>query len=182
MKNFLKKTYWKIKFWVKLLVLSPGVVVHELAHAFFCVLTGVKIFKLKLFQFSEVAGYVEHEQAKSLISAFLISFGPLFLNTAIAFFLFEQITFLKNLPSISWKNLLFFYLAISIALSAIPSDQDGKSFGNYIKKRVKKNFLFFPIFIFYPFVWILNVLNYLKKFKFDYFFAVMIFYFAIFLW
>jgi hypothetical protein len=84
-----------MKFFLKLLLLSPGVMVHETAHAFFCILTGVKIFKLKLFQFSEVTGYVEHGAPKSLFSAFLISFGPIFLNTAIAFFLFRQINFLQ---------------------------------------------------------------------------------------
>jgi hypothetical protein len=131
--------------------------VHELAHAFFCVLGGVKIFKIKLFQFSEVSGYVEHGNPKNLISAFLISFGPLFLNTAVAFFLFREINFSETFPFfqnflVDWKNLLFFYLATSISLSAIPSDQDGKSFGEYIKNKIKKNFLFFPIIIFFPFV------------------------------
>jgi hypothetical protein len=41
--------------------------------------------------------------------------------------------------------------------------------------------LFFPIIIFFPFVWILNFLNYLKKYKIDYFFTALIFYLSIFL-
>jgi hypothetical protein len=104
----------------------------------------------------------------------------------LALFIFNEIKTLedfiyfdfKDLGNIfiNWKNIFLFYLAFSIALSAIPSDQDGKTFGDYIKKRVKKNFLFFPIFIFFPLVWVLNLFNFLKKYYFDYFFAFLLFY------
>lgn len=180
-RNFL----YKLRFWIKLLILSPGVVVHELAHAFFCIITGTKIYKMVIFQFSEVAGYVEHQRANDIVSAFLISFGPLFLNTVVAFVLFQK----TNLDFNGWKefiksfnleSIIFLYLGISISLSAIPSDADGSSFGEYIKLTVSRNFLWFPLFIFYPVVWILNLMNYLKRFKFDYILMIAIFYFALF--
>jgi hypothetical protein len=132
MNNFLLK----LKFWIKLLILSPGVVIHESAHAFFCLITGTKIYKIKFFQFSEVAGYVEHKPASDIIAAFLISFGPLFLNTTVTFFLFQKFNFQYDL-----KSLLILYFAISIGLSAIPSDADGEGFGSYIKTQFSNNFL-----------------------------------------
>ena len=60
-------------------------------------MSGVKIFKIKFFQFSQVAGYVEHEVPKNLIPAFLISFGPFFLNTFLALFIFNEIKTLEDL-------------------------------------------------------------------------------------
>ena len=85
MKLFFIKLYYKLVFYFKLLLLSPGVVVHESAHALFCLISGVKIYKVKFFQFSELAGYVEHAPPKDLFSAFFTSFGPLFLNTFVSF-------------------------------------------------------------------------------------------------
>ena len=71
-------------------MLSPGVVVHELAHFLFCVLTETKVYEVKIFQFSEVAGYVKHKEVTNIFAAFFVSFGPLFLNTLISFLLFKK--------------------------------------------------------------------------------------------
>ncbi len=172
----MRKFLQKIEFWIKLLVLSPGVIIHELSHAFFCLITGTKIYKVVIFQFSEIAGYVEHQRATNIFSSFLISFGPLFLNTTLAFFLFQK--FALKWDSIN--SLILLYFAISISLSAIPSNADGNAFGNYIKSTISKKWFLFLLFLFYPLVWILNLLNYLKKFKIDYFFTAGIFYFALF--
>jgi len=172
MNSFLRK----IKFWIKLIILSPGIIVHEIAHAFFCLITLTKIYKIVPFRFSEVAGYVKHKSPSNILAAFLISFGPIFVNTFIAFIMFRKFNFqYKDLNS-----LIILYLGISISLSAIPSDADGSVFGEHIKETIKSNFLFFPFLIFYPLVWILNILNYLKRFKIDYFFTILIFYFALF--
>ncbi len=175
MKTEIQKLKRKLIFWFKLVLLSPGIIVHELAHTFFCLISGVKIFKIKIFQFSEVAGYVEHEEADDIFGAFLISFGPIFINTALSFYLFKEFGL-----KFEWKNVLFLYLAISIALSAIPSNGDAGSFGDFIKHSVEKHFWLFFIYIFYPLVWLLNLLNYLKKFYFDYIFVLIIFYLALF--
>ncbi len=50
---------------------APGVMVHELAHAFFCLFFGIRIYKINLFQFKQVAGYVTHSEPKSFIASFL---------------------------------------------------------------------------------------------------------------
>ncbi len=176
MKGFFIKLGQKIYFYIKFLLLSPGVIVHELAHWLFCIIFDVKVYKVKLFRFSEIAGYVEHEEATNIFSAFFVSFGPLFLNSFIAFVLFQQF----DLDFLDYKKMLFLYLGISIALSAIPSDEDGNVFGNYIKHKVKSNFLFFPLFIFFPLTWILKFANFLKKIYFDYIFTFIIFYLALF--
>jgi|GEM_PF-5377254 len=148
MNNFLNEILNKLSFYFKLLILSPGVIVHELAHVLFCIISNVKIRKIKLFQFSEIAGYVEHDKPANLFSAFFISFGPLFLNTVVSYFLFKEF----NMNFDESKNLLFLYLGISISFSSIPSDIDGNAFGFYIKDKVKRNLLFFPIIIFLPLV------------------------------
>ena len=40
------------------LITMPGVVLHELSHAFFCVFSGIKVHEVKLFRFGNPAGYV----------------------------------------------------------------------------------------------------------------------------
>ncbi|MCK5589014.1 MAG: DUF3267 domain-containing protein [Candidatus Pacebacteria bacterium] len=171
-----QKIFLKLKLYFKLLILSPGIVIHEFSHVVFCLISGVKIHKVRFFRLSERAGYVKHSEPKDFIEAFLISFGPLFLNTLLSFLAFKQF----NLNFAEPKNLLFLYLGITIALAAIPSDEDGDSFGKYIKLRFKKNILFFPLFLFYLIIWFLNIANYLKKFGLDYFFTAFVFYLALF--
>jgi hypothetical protein len=44
------------------LLLAPGIIVHELSHAIFCILSGVRIFRMKVFGFGNPPGYVEHAE------------------------------------------------------------------------------------------------------------------------
>ena len=86
----IKRFYFKLRFWLKLLILSPGIIVHELAHLLFCIISGTRVYKFRLFRFSEISGYVEHGEPNDLIGAFLISYGPLFLNSIISYHLFQK--------------------------------------------------------------------------------------------
>ena len=54
------------------LLTSPGVIVHELSHALFCVFARVRIHSIKLFQFRETAGYVVHDEPRKFLQGFLI--------------------------------------------------------------------------------------------------------------
>ncbi len=55
---------------------------HEWAHKFFCVRAGVRVLEVKYFQFDDkIAGYVRHEEPSNFWQSFLISFGPLLVNT-----------------------------------------------------------------------------------------------------
>ncbi len=139
---------------------SPGVAVHELSHAFFCFFSGVKVHKIKLFQFGETAGYVSHDEAKNFIQAFFISFGPLLINTFLALFLFS----LVREPYFSVMSILYFYLGLVISLHAIPSTGDAKSLLHFANHKVFRNPL---VLILYPLVLILYILNLLKRIRLD---------------
>jgi hypothetical protein len=149
---------------------APGVVVHELAHAFFCWLFGIKIYEINFLQFDRVAGYVRHEEPRTFFPSFFISFGPLIINSALAIWLFTTIT-----PTYDWHNLLYLWLGIALGLHAIPSTGDAQS----LLRNANHNIWQHPLVIlFYPLVAILYVLNFLKRFYFDFIFVVILFYVA----
>jgi hypothetical protein len=69
---------------IYLLVMWPGVVVHELSHLAACLLTRTKVFEVKLFAPHEeapgtlVLGYVRHAQPSGPLAATLIGSAPFF--------------------------------------------------------------------------------------------------------
>lgn len=127
---------------------APGVILHELSHALFCLLTGAKIKKIALFD--KEGGSVEHEQSKvPVIGPILISLAP-FVTGSIAIFFFAKwlglkemdlssltfsydgvISFLKSiihgLDLTNYKNWIIIYLALSVAVTMTPSKQDVKN-------------------------------------------------------
>lgn len=120
----------------------PGVMMHELAHQFFCRVRRVPVFEVKYFQFKNPCGYVLHEASESPMTNFVISIGPFIINTVTGalilfpvsvemheFGLFASIrmgnlgdgAFLRLLP------LMFVYwLGISILMHAFPSTGDAQ--------------------------------------------------------
>lgn len=146
---------------------SPGVVVHEFSHAFFCAVCGVKIHKIKFFQFGKLAGYVVHDEPHKFIAGFFISFGPLIINSLAALFLFSQWG-----EPYGWREWLFLWLALSFGLHAIPSTEDARTLFNLANRRVLRN----PLIVFgYPFVLFLYILNWLKRLHVDWVFTVFLF-------
>ena len=127
---------------------APGVIVHELSHAFLCLLTGAKITKMSFFE--KNGGHVEHQQSKlPVIGQILISLAPLFAGTAIIYFLSRKIgisnfeisdlsfskeglnSFFREMFSgfnvHATKNWVIVYLVLSIAVTMTPSAQDMKN-------------------------------------------------------
>jgi hypothetical protein len=110
------------------IVTFPGVIVHELAHALFCKLTGTTVRKVCYFRLGNPAGYVIHDRPASVWKHILIGVGPFFLNTllglalgivaALAHFDFEQPTAVSG---------VLMWLAISIAMHSFPSTGDARS-------------------------------------------------------
>ncbi len=160
------------------LLTAPGVVVHELAHAFFCWLAKVKIHKIKLFQFDKnIAGYVTHDEPSWFYQALLISFGPLLINSLFTLVLFSQVT----QPSLAWINglktganlsLVWIWLAIAVGLHSIPSTGDAKSLWLTATERWWHN----PLKIIgLPFVLILYVLNWLRRLHIDVIYVIALF-------
>jgi len=150
------------------LVTAPGVMIHELGHVFFCLTSGVKIYKVKLFQFGRTAGYVVHDEPVKFFQGFLISIGPLIINSFFALFAFAKFKF----STTQWQPWLWLYLGISVGLHAIPSDGDADALLRLANRRVFKNPL---VVIGYPFVFILYLLFWLKKFHLDWIFVVVMF-------
>jgi len=149
---------------------APGVVVHELAHAFFCVVSGVRIRRICLFRFNRVAGYVAHDEPRGFLSSFLISFGPLIINSYLAMWLFTKVA-----APYGWLDLFFLWLGLAVALQAIPSTGDAQS----LLQNANRNILRHPLkILFYPLVLALYILNLLKRFYFDIVYAVFLFYIA----
>jgi len=155
---------------------APGVIVHELAHAFFCLFFGIKIYKINLFQFKRVAGYVIHGEPKSFLASFFISFGPLLVNSVLAIYLFTKISppYIL-LTKATLFNILWLYLGIVIALQAIPSTGDAQSLLQNANHNLLKN----PLkILLYPLILILYILNLLKKIYVHILFVAFLFYIA----
>jgi len=131
-------------------IVFPGVVVHELSHAFTCLISGAQIHSIKLF--SRSGGQVTHSQSKiPILGPFLIAmapifgataglylicrlFAPSFLNLPAFNFQFSQDLvgnfinhFLQNLKTLDWANwqtYIFMYLVLSLSFAMSPSKED----------------------------------------------------------
>jgi len=118
------------------LVTFPGVVVHEIAHQFFCRLTGTAVLDVCYFRMGNPAGYVVHERPRTRAKALLVSIAPFIVNTllgamiaapaAISAFTFEDGDFLDG---------LLIWLGVSIAMHAFPSRQDAQSLWSAFKEE-----------------------------------------------
>lgn len=70
--------------WLYLLVMWPGVVVHELSHLVGCVLTRTRVREIHLFSPREegpgnlVLGFVTHDKTSNPIATFIVSAAPFF--------------------------------------------------------------------------------------------------------
>ncbi len=106
----------------------PGVVVHEFAHRFFCDVTKVPVYNacyLTLVNRNN-CGYIIHEQEKTICSAFLISIGPLIINSTLCAVLslpgILHLSILHDCPCLS--SVVLMWIGFSIGLHALPSDVD----------------------------------------------------------
>ncbi len=153
------------------LSMAPGVIMHELSHALFCIFSGVKIYKIKLFSFSrrsKIAGYVQHAEPESFWQNFLITFGPLIINSLIVLFLAALI----KAPYLVWQNTLYAWLGLVFGLQAIPSPGDAQSLFGAANRRVLRNPL---ILLAYPFVFLIYLLNWLKRLNIDLIYVIFLF-------
>jgi hypothetical protein len=127
---------------------APGVIVHELSHAFLCLLTGAKIKSVSLFD--KEGGEVQHGPSKiPVLGQILISIAP-FVAGAFAIYFLSKIIGLKsadiqsiavsktgmfhylgaifsNLDFHQARTWIIFYIIVSIAVTMTPSKQDIKN-------------------------------------------------------
>ena len=134
-------------------ITAPGVIVHELSHAFCCLIFAHKIKELVLFRPSKdgTLGYVKHAWNPRNIWAILgnawIGTAPVWMGGALVFFLFEH-TFTSQLPwqkalqePIAW---LWIYLIFAIGAHARLSllDIQGAWFSMLIWALIVVGFLY----------------------------------------
>jgi hypothetical protein len=154
------------------LVTFPGVIVHEAAHRLFCDLAGVSVYKVCYFRVGNPSGYVLHGPTKSLRANFLITVGPLIVNTllcaVISFPL--AISLPLNVTDVPGVFVLLGWLGISIGMHAFPSPQDAANFSAAVRTS-GRGFLHVVASAFQGLVWIAH---FLRFFWFDLIYAVFI--------
>jgi hypothetical protein len=112
----------------------PGIIVHELAHQFFCWLFKIPVFKVVYFQTGNPAGYVLHETVPNKFQHIMISIGPFIVNTVLG----ALIAFPAAFPVVKFEtagpaDYLLIYLGVTIAMHAFPSVGDARSIWEGIK-------------------------------------------------
>ncbi len=130
----------------------PGVVLHELAHYLACVITGVRVFKVKFFSMKGPA-YVVHARP-NLWQGIIISTAPFFLGSFVGFWLLQSAN-----SMFGSQNLLvvfFYWLAISILYFSFPSRADAKNAFNSLISFYERK-IFGRTSILSKFFWVLTL-------------------------
>jgi len=126
-----------------MIIVTPGVAVHELSHAFGCFLTGARVVEIKLV--SKHGGYVKHTQPKiPVIGPVVISLSPLFGGVLFIWIIamamnYSGISLLDMKDPMTsagrlfgffasnymlWHFWIFLYLLVSVSASLGPSNRD----------------------------------------------------------
>lgn len=129
--------------WIISLFTFPGVILHEIAHRFFCDLFKVRVYKAEYFiSFAERSGCILSEQTNNLTANFWISYGPLFVNTLISviccfpFFL----SYIAGTEYVVPGSIFFrivMWIGISAGVQAIPSNEDMESMRRLLSNHQK---------------------------------------------
>jgi hypothetical protein len=113
----------------------PGVILHEMAHKFFCDYFNIKVFKVSYFRVSSQAGHVIHEPVYCPNQNAIIALAPLLVNSVVCFVLLSPYLISWKLESaFLWKfsafNMFLIWVGLSCGLSALPSSTDIKNISN----------------------------------------------------
>ncbi|HKQ59641.1 MAG TPA: metalloprotease family protein [Candidatus Polarisedimenticolaceae bacterium] len=116
----------------------PGVIVHEAAHMLFCRLRGLAVLDVCFFRIGNPAGYVIHEETEDFTSAFLVSVGPLFVNSILCIvFCFPAFVPVRIFDRPDPVSLLLLWLGISIGMHAFPSTHDANNVWRLARQQAK---------------------------------------------
>lgn len=120
------------------LITFPGVIVHEAAHMFFCKLRGVPVFDMCFLRIGNPSGYIVHGEIGDFTSAFLVSVGPLLINSLLCFL----ICFPAYMPIQVFQlehplSYFLMWLGVSIGMHAFPSTHDATNLLEHAKKAAK---------------------------------------------
>jgi hypothetical protein len=144
----------------------PGVIVHEAAHMLFCRLRNVAIFDVCFFRLGDPAGYVVHEPIEDFNTAFLVSVGPLFVNSLLCVvFCFPAVVPYRIFNHTDPLSLFLIWLGVSIGMHAFPSNQDAQALLQHARPAVRR---LHPLALLsFPLVLLIYVANLLRFFWFD---------------
>ena len=114
----------------------PGVIVHEIAHQFFCRVMRVAVLDVCYFRFGNTAGYVLHELPRTAPQHLLIGVGPFIINSLLG----AAIALPAALPVLQFQaaspqDYFLIWLGASIAMHSFPSTGDAKSIWHAVWKR-----------------------------------------------
>ena len=111
------------------IILFPGVVIHELSHFVFCLLSGARVHNVEFF--SPSGGSVTHSKPKlPVIGMFLISLAPFLVGITLVYFLYPQLIVFDSSQSTLWliiSKVIISYLLVAIIISMFPSGRDFKN-------------------------------------------------------
>lgn len=155
------------------LLTFPGVIVHEAAHMLFCKLRHVAVFQMCFFRIGNPAGYIIHEEIQDFTSAFLVSVGPLIVNSLLCVLICLPALMPVRVFHIEHPLSYFLiWLGVSIGMHAFPSTHDATNLYEQAKKAAKK---LNPLAILsFPLVALIIVANVLRFFWFDYIYGVFL--------
>lgn len=116
------------------IVTFPGVIVHEIAHQFFCRLLRVAVFDVCYFRVGNPAGYVIHEVPSKFWHQLVIAIGPFMINTVLGAMIAFPAMMNYQFSSLGSIDLLLMWLGVSVAMHSFPSSGDAKSIWVATKK------------------------------------------------
>jgi Putative zincin peptidase len=148
----------------------PGVIVHEAAHMLFCRLRGLAVLDVCFFRVGNPAGYVIHEETDDFNTAFLVSVGPLIVNSILCVvFCFPAFVPVRVFNRPDPVSYVLLWLGISIGMHAFPSTHDAKNVWRLARQQVRT--LKPLVLLSFPLVVAIYAANILSVVWFDYFYG-----------
>jgi hypothetical protein len=107
----------------------PGVILHEIAHKFFCDIYRVPVYEVKYFAASKNAGHVIHEPIDNSKKNAIIGLAPLLINSIVCvlFLIPHFLPFLMGSSFVSTYtplDIFLIWVGLSCGLNALPSEAD----------------------------------------------------------
>jgi hypothetical protein len=110
------------------IVTFPGVIVHEIAHQFFCRLFNLPVFEVCYFRVGNPAGYVVHEPPRNPMQQVLVGVAPFFVNSLVgAIIAFPAAIPILKFDAGSPLDYVLLWLGVSIAMHSFPSTGDANT-------------------------------------------------------
>jgi len=149
----------------------PGVVLHEMGHYIACIISGVRVLKVKYIN-REGNGYVKHDSPESFFKSLFICTAP---------FLFSSLVSVALVMDFKTENrglwsFIMLWTAFSAGAHCFPSTQDGKNLWENTKKSLKGlNILALAGL---PVVLLIYAADRLRSFGFDFIYSAALMYFT----